>query len=335
MADAPRRPLLLLVNPASGGKPASPGDDEPRLGPDELRAALADDGLEVSLRLLAESDDPGRLAADAARDGNDVVVAGGDGTVRPVAASLIGSERSLGVIPRGSWNNIATGWGVPGNEREALRVIRDANRRLVDAGVAWHPTADDPEDADPPDDATVFFEAAGVGLDAEGFGAVEVGTRYGAWRAVRAAWRALRRRRTRMQVTADGRRLSTGAPAITAFNGPHYGFGMALAPDANPADGLLDLVVFSGMSTFDVLRHYLAVARNRPRREPRVKHLAVRRVRIVGAHRVLPAHADGESLGVTPVAFAVRPSAVRIFADAPQAPGNPVAAAASAPSARP
>ena len=95
----------------------------------------------------------------------------------------------------------------------------------------------------------------------------------GTWSALRHAWQALRRRRTPMRLVVDGRRLRTAAPAVTICNGPYHGMGFAVAPDADPADGLLDVVVFSGMSRFDVIRHFLAVARGRPRREPGVRYL--------------------------------------------------------------
>jgi diacylglycerol kinase family enzyme len=36
-------------------------------------------------------------------------------------------------------------------------------------------------------------------------------------------------------------------------------------------------------------------------------------VTIEGVRRALPAHADGTSIGVTPVTFEVRPKALRIF----------------------
>jgi diacylglycerol kinase family enzyme len=42
---------------------------------------------------------------------------------------------------------------------------------------------------------------------------------------------------------------------------------------------------------------------------------------VSGRWRTLPAHADGESIGVTPVAFAVRPSALRIFTPGGSQPG--------------
>ena len=44
----------------------------------------------------------------------------------------------------------------------------------------------------------------------------------------------------------------------------------------------------------------------------------LRDIRVEGV-RPLPVHADGEPLGTTPVAFAVRPGALRIFAPVPHA----------------
>jgi diacylglycerol kinase (ATP) len=330
-----RRPLLLIANPVSGAKPGAPGTSGPRQDPADIRDGLRHRALEVELRVLAEGDEVGSIAAAAAANGRDVVVAGGDGTVRPAASALVETDATLGAIPLGSWNNIARGWQVPMDQEAAMDVIAAGRTRDVDVGLAWHPAraaglAAAVETAAPAD-AVRFFEAAGVGLDAAGFGAAQIGARHGLWRSLRAGWRAMRRRRTRMLLTVDGRRLHTGAPAVTVCNGPYYGFGFALAPEADPADGQLDVVVFSGMSTFDVVRHYLAVARGRPRQEPRVTHATALHVEIVGLHRLLPVHADGESLGVTPIAFAVRPAGLRIFAAPPQLPGSPVAAAASAP----
>jgi YegS/Rv2252/BmrU family lipid kinase len=312
-----RRPILLLVNRTSGGKLAAPGSAVERPEPPAMLDELRRSGLEADLHVLAEDDDPGQLAAAAAAKGRDVVVAGGDGTVRPVATALTGTSATLGIVPFGSWNNIARGCGIPQEPSAALAGVSAGAMREVDVGLAWHPAADEPDGAaDPPDDATAFFEAAGVGLDAAGFGAANAGERHGTWSALRHGWQALRRRRTPMRMVVDGRRLRTAALAVTVCNGPYHGLGFAVAPDADAADGMLDLVVFSGMSRFDVIRHYLAVARGRPRREPRMNYLIARRIRVDSA-RPLPVHADGEPLGTTPVAFAVRPGALRIFAPEP------------------
>ncbi len=302
-----RRPILLLVNPIAGGKPGSgPGlaDDPALLTADALRAALIERGLEVSHRELAESDDLTRLATHAADTGHDVVVAGGDGTVSLAAAALVGHESAaLGILAMGSFNNMARGYGVPVTLNDALDVIGEGRTADVDAGWVVR-------DAD---EGRPFFEAAGVGLDAIGFLAVELAEKRGWWRAARALWRGMRMRKTPMRITIDGRAYRTGSPAVTVSNGPYHGMGFAVAGDADPTDGLLNVAVFSGMSRWEVMRHFLTVARRRPRREPRMASYTGERVTVEGVRRALPAHADGVSIGFTPVTLEVRPKALRLF----------------------
>ena len=116
-----------------------------------------------------------------------------------------------------------------------------------------------------------------------------------------------------MRITIDGRTYRTGSPTVTVSNGPYHGMGFAISAHADPADGLFDVAVFRGMSRWEVLRYFLAVARRRPRREPRITNHRARRVRVEGGRRALPAHADGISIGATPVTFEVRPRSLRLF----------------------
>lgn len=302
-----RRPILLLVNPVAGGKAGSGpalDDDPERLRPDALASALRDRGLEVEVHALAEDDDAGALARTAADAGNDVVVGGGDGTVSAVAAALLGhQDATLGILALGSFNNIARGFAVPDTLDGAIRVIADGRSEAVDCGWVVGDEGD----------GTPFFEAAGVGLDAIGFIAVELAEQHGWWHAMSAVWRILRRRRTPMRVTIDGTAYRTGSPAVTVSNGPYHGLGFAVSGDADPRDGLLDVAVFHGMSRWEVLAHFGSVARRRPRREPRVAGYLAKQVKIEGTRRALPAHADGVSIGTTPVTFEVRPGALRLF----------------------
>jgi diacylglycerol kinase family enzyme len=303
----PRRPILLLVNPVAGGKPGSGpdlADDPERLGPEALAGELRGRGLDVELRELAEADDAGALAADSA-DRRDIVVGGGDGTVSAVAAALTGHPTAcLGILALGSFNNIARGYGVPVTLDPALDVIGAGKAAMVDTGWVTRDGGD----------GRSFFEAAGVGIDAIGFLAIEIAGRRGWWRAARALWRGLRLRRTPMRITIDDDRpLRTGSPAVTISNGPYHGMGFAISADADPTDGLLNVAVFSGMSRWQVLGHFLAVARRRPRHEPRVTSRTARSVTVEGLRRALPAHADGVSVGVTPVTFEVRPASLRLF----------------------
>ena len=204
----------------------------------------------------------------------------------------------------GSFNNMARGFGVPVELDPALDVIGAGRTSSVDCGWVLRTEGDE---------GRPFFEAAGVGLEAIGFLAVELAERRGWWRAIRGLWRGMRMRRTPMRITIDGRTYRTGSPAVTVSNGPYHGMGFAIASGADPTDGLLDVAVFSGMSRWEVVRHFLAVARHRPRREPRITASRARQVTVEGLRRALPAHADGVSVGATPVTFKVRPGALRLF----------------------
>ena len=310
-----RRPILLIANPEAGRKPGGVNADQV-LTPEQLIERLRGGGLAVELHELAGDDDVGALARAAAEDGRDVVVAGGDGTVGPAAAGLIGTDATLGIVPLGTFNNIARGAGLPVESADALEVVVRGRSAAMDAGSAWHVGAADTSDgaaSDPPSDAATFFEAVGVGIDAAGFGVAQVGDRLGWVAAARAAWRVFRRRKTPLWLEVDGRRYRTASPSVTVCNGPFHGFGFALVPNADPADGLLDVVVFVRMSRFQVLRHFLRVARGRKVHEPRLRTLRARQVVVGGVRHTLPAHADGRSIGVTPIAVAVRPGALNLF----------------------
>jgi diacylglycerol kinase family enzyme len=302
-----RRPILLLVNPTAGGKPgAGPGlhDDPDRLRPDALAQAMKGRGLVVETRELADGDEAGEVARGAADRGFDVVVGGGDGTVSVVASALVGHpQAALGILALGSFNNIARGAGVPETLDAALDVIAAGRAGMIDCGWVLREGGE----------GMPFFEAAGVGLNALGFLAINLADRRGLVSGVRALWRALRHRRTPMRVTIDGRALQVRTPAVTVSNGPYFGLGFAVSPDADPTDGVLDVAIFQRMSRWEVLRHFLAVAGRRPRRDPRIASYRARRVTIAGVRRALPAHADSVTIGTTPVTFEVRPGALRLF----------------------
>lgn len=302
------RGVLLLVNPTSGGKPGGIGlEAEPaELEPEALAHRLERAGLRVALRVLGEDDDPGRLAGEAAARGDDVVVSGGDGTVHAAAAALVSSGASLGIFATGSFNNIARGLRVPLELDAAVTAIARGEGGAVDVGLARHRDVDDPY---------LFFEGAGVGLDAVAFRAGEIAERRGALAGLAAGWQLLRWRshRLTLSVDDDGEPTEYRALLVVVSNGPYYGLGFSVSEQADPTDGRLAVSIFSGMSRWEVVRHFLAIARGRHRYEPRIETLAARRVRIDPVRVPLPVHADGHALGRTPVVFEVLPGALRVF----------------------
>src|SRR5207245_11744992 len=128
-----RERAVLIVNPAAGQRHAEEGDlaDCVRL----LTAA----GFDIDRRQTGtEGPTSADLAKSALADGFRVVlVAGGDGTVAPAAIALLGTDATLGILPFGSYMNIANGLGIPLGPIDAARGIAEREVKRSDvAGAA-------------------------------------------------------------------------------------------------------------------------------------------------------------------------------------------------------
>ena len=238
------------------------------------------------------------LGERAAREGYDAAIAaGGDGTAGGVARALVGTDVTLGILPFGTFMNIARAIDIPREDvRAAAAIIARGRVRPIDVGEAG---------------GTAFFEAAGIGLDADMFSAgraLQRGDRGLALAAVRAL---LRRRSAPVQIEVDGRMHRQRVLQAVVCNGPWYGWGFSVAPNATIDDGYLDLVVF-GDSRWRVLRETIAAAveRDRPARGRRYRGTRI----TLSATRELKVHADGQVIGTLPQTFTVRAKALRVYA---------------------
>ncbi|MFC6356518.1 diacylglycerol/lipid kinase family protein [Luethyella okanaganae] len=90
-----------------------------------MRAAERKLGWAASEWFETTVDDPGKgMARQAVTDGFDLVLAaGGDGTVRSVAAALRGSGVPLGIVPAGTGNLFARNLGIPVNDADSAAAV--------------------------------------------------------------------------------------------------------------------------------------------------------------------------------------------------------------------
>ena len=231
------RRLAFILNPRSGRQAGGLSKS------DILRRLLAGDPTEYRIFETERAGHATELAAQAAASGYDVVVAyGGDGTLNEVASGLLGTRSALGIIPAGSGNGMARGLGIPRDPRKALDLIQHGRVRRLDVGEAG---------------GSYFFNVFGLGFDAclaARFHREAGGVRGPLPYFTLGVSSFFAYRPPSVQITVEGEKLLIAPLVLTIANGPQYGVGARIAPEADFADGRLDLVWLERLSALRALR---------------------------------------------------------------------------------
>lgn len=170
---------------------------------------------------------------DALADPGDLVVAaGGDGTVRAVALRVLARGVPMAIVPLGTANNIALSLGLAGRTPEQIIAGLTAPRAVrVDVGEVAGPRG-----------VVRFLESAGVGLFADLLRAYDPAGGRSLLRAAAALLQVLPRYQApTVRATIDGDTLGGACLLVEVMNTAHLGMRLPVAPDADPADGWLDV----------------------------------------------------------------------------------------------
>ena len=124
--------------------------------------------------------------------------------------------------------------------------------------------------------------------------------------AVFARWR-----NAQVTVSVDGEERSGAMYDVIVANGRYLGGGMKICPDAEPADGLFDVLLIGDISKRDLVMTLPKIYRGTHLPHPRAELLRGARVSI-DAPIALPVQLDGEQPGTTPATFDVVPGALRL-----------------------
>jgi diacylglycerol kinase family enzyme len=219
-----------------------------KTGIDELRAAVARaerlQEFAPSLWIETEEDDPGKgMAIAAVRAGVDLVIAaGGDGTVRSVAAGLRGTGIPLGLVPIGTGNLFARNLRIPVNDPgDAVTLAFSGIDRAVDVLVA------DITRPDGSNESHASLVLAGIGIDAAMIAHTnpDLKRRVGWLAYVDAGLRAIPVSKPFRVVhrTDAGRLFRSRVSSILVANLGYLPGNIELIPDAEIDDGKLDVVV--------------------------------------------------------------------------------------------
>ena len=208
-----------------------------------------------------------------------IVAVGGDGTVNEVARGIVGTDKTLGIIPCGSGDGLALHLGISRYYRIALKTIEQGKSISIDSATI---------------NGKPFFSVCGVGFDAvvsERFAAsgkrglvsyIEQGLK---------TW--MEYAPEKYQIDIDGQKWENDAALITVGNSSQWGNNAKIAPLADIGDGLLDVTIVDmfGVEDIPALSYLLMTGRLNKNQKVhcyRGKKITVTR-KVSG-----PAHADGD-----------------------------------------
>ena len=120
--------MTVIVNSGAGAR-----GNGARLA-DEIRHLFAQHGVEARIVEPDRNAELSKLARDAASRSEEVIVAaGGDGTISAVATALVGTGKTLGVLPIGTLNHFAKDLRIPLDLAAAVRTATGGRVMSVDA----------------------------------------------------------------------------------------------------------------------------------------------------------------------------------------------------------
>jgi len=240
---------------------------------------------------LTESIGHAATLAQGATAYDVVVAAGGDGTVHEVLNGLMRIDPehrpALGLLPTGSGNDTRRTLGIPDDLAQAALTLATGERRRFDVGEC---------------NGIYFNNSFAAGLDAKVTAkAVEYKVtkrRSGLWLYLTALLHVLFRELESfsLAISFDGAPAETHDTLIVAVtNGPTYGGGFFITPDAIANDGVFDVCMIDPLSLPEALvRLPFVVTGKHTRMRP--VHMSRHTALVIDCDRRVPAQIDGEVL---------------------------------------
>lgn len=302
---AESRRITVLVNPTAGRGLAAVA------GPAAYERLLHA-GVQARLHLADSRESMARGAAEAIAEGVEaLVVVGGDGTLSLVLDAVLGSGTPLGIIPAGTGNDLARSLGLPlGSSDQAAAavdyVLQDSRRRIdaVQVESGGHERK--------------LLTVTAIGFDAE----VSQRTNRLRWPRGQARYylalliELVRLRPKAFSVSLDGGPFRSLPGILLAIaNTRSYGGGMPICPEADPADGVLDITHVAPLGRLRLIGLFPLLLRAQHLARPEVNSWRAENVEVRAPGSVVVA--DGEAIGRDAVSLRVLPAALEVFGPTP------------------
>lgn len=170
------------------------------------------------------------LAAQAVSSGFDIVVAvGGDGTVNEVAQGLVGTSKTMGILPVGSGNGLARELGISMNLQKSARTLIGGKTQQIDVCKI---------------NSQRFLCTSGIGFDAQVADKMSKATSRGFLRYIQLTIQeSFAYKPFKIKMKVGDIVVEKPVFLVTFANAAQFGNNARIAPNASMTDGLMDVVV--------------------------------------------------------------------------------------------
>jgi diacylglycerol kinase family enzyme len=294
--------VAVIINRRSGVRPRVDSNPD---GLGRLAQVFKNQGLTPDFLVANRGSDVPKLARKAAnRDYGIVVAGGGDGTMNAVASALLGTDKTMGVLPMGTLNHFARDLKIPLALDEAIAVIGEGEPALIDVAEV---------------NGNIFVNNSSLGLypalvryriDNQKMG-------YSKWAALAKALPTVLRRYSNFNIrlkTRDHRDFQGRTPFVFIGNNEYQLEGTNFGRRNNMADGQLCLFVANEVSRVGLIRLAVQALFGRLREATDFTALTTTEILIETRRRRLSVAIDGEVMPMdSPLHYRVNRSALTVM----------------------
>jgi YegS/Rv2252/BmrU family lipid kinase len=271
---------LFIINPAAGSR------DRTKYYTQLITQACDSKGLDYEIKVSQAPGDCAAIAKAAAQTGQPykLYACGGDGTLNEVVAGAAGHDNvAVTVFSGGSGNDFTKLFDDP----EAFRDIE----RLLDSQEETFDLIRCNGDASL-NICSVGLDAR-IGTDVANYKRLPLLSGFRAY-VVSAVVNVIRGISEHYIVEVDGQRIDEELTLVCACNGRFYGGGFNPVPDADPTDGLLDILLVKKVSRLKVLQVIGKYKDGKYAQYPElIRHFRAKCLRII-CDKETPINLDGE-----------------------------------------
>ncbi len=237
-----------------------------------------------------------------------IIAVGGDGTMSDVVQGIMEagtSEVIAGLLPQGTANDWGKTWPVTSSIAGLMEAIKEGTFTSIDLGEI---TLEGGE-------KRYYINIADAGIGAAVVNRVNhrskwLGADMTFFLSILQTF--LFYKNIDAKCTSGDWSWSGKAKAIVVANGRYFGSGLAIAPFADPTDGLLDLVIIGDVSLWDYLTYLPSLRKGKRIDDARVQYRSIEQLAIAIAEKA-GIEADGEFVGTGSAQFTVCRKALRIL----------------------